>query len=112
SVWKELAAYFSNPGVKSKLARETAGVQEPERRAFLIATTLANQLAYRFFTKFVRRLSAGDVIESVQAVSGLVPVLALLSPYIYSFHSQAPSRARLRGICEQIAGELPPCLKN
>lgn len=112
SLWTQLAATFSHSDFKSRLARETAGIEEPERRAFLMATLLADQLAFRFFTTFVKRLSAGDVIESVQAVSTLTPVLLLLSPYIYSFQSQSPNRRWLRGLSERIAGDVPRVLHN
>ena len=52
TLWKELSAYFSRGDVKAALARETSGVAEPERRAFLIANLIAGQLGYRFFTQF------------------------------------------------------------
>lgn len=112
SLWKQLAAAFSEAGLKDALARETAGVTEPERRAFIIANLLANQLAYRFFNKFVRELSSGNVIESIQDLSTLAPILLMLGPYIYAFQSQSPPRRWLRGICENVAGELPPALQN
>ena len=48
SLWRELASYFSQPDVKAALARQTAGVAEPERRAFLIANLFTNQLAFVF----------------------------------------------------------------
>lgn len=112
TLWRELADYFSKPEVKLALERETRGVAEPERRAFLIANLFANQLAFRFFTKFIKQLSSGNMLESLQAVSGLVPIIVTLSPYIYSFHSQAPSRAQLRQICQGMGGEVPAPLQN
>src|SRR5207244_930482 len=54
----------------------------------------------------------GNLIESIQDLSTLVPILLMLSPYIYSFQSQAPSRKWLREICHGIAGETPPALCN
>lgn len=112
SLWKQLAAAFSQADLKDALARETANVIEPERRAFIIANLLANQLAYRFFKKFVRELSSGRVIESIQDLSTLAPILLMLGPYIYAFQSQSPPRRWLRGVCEKLAGELPPALRN
>ena len=112
SAWRELSAYFSEPAVKAALARETAGVSEPERRAFIIANLFTNQLAFRFFTKFLKQLSGGNVIEAVQAISAIVPLGLLLSPYIYAIMSQAPNRRRLREITEPIAGQVPPMLQN
>ncbi len=112
SLWKELAGYFSQTDVKNLLAKETAGIAEPERRAFIMANFFANQLVFRFFTKFVKELSSGNVIASIQDVSTLTPIVLLLSPYIYSFKSQAPSRKWLSEVCEDFAGELPAPLCN
>lgn len=112
SFWKQLSNYVSDTDLKALLAKETAGVKEPERRAFIIANLFANQLAFRFFTKFVKQLSSGNIIESLQDFSTLAPILLILSPYIYSFQSQSPSRKWLREISRQVAGEIPPVLQN
>ncbi len=112
SLWKQLSKYFSQTDVKSALAAETSGVAEPERRAFIIANTFANQLAFRFFTKFVKEISSGNVIESIQDLSTIAPILVLLAPYIYAFQSQSPSRKWLREICDDLAGSTPPQLQN
>jgi glycosyltransferase involved in cell wall biosynthesis len=112
SLWRELAGYFSQPTVKTALARQTANVAEPERRAFLIANLFANQLAFRFFSKFVRQLSGGNMIEALQALSAIAPIALLLSPYIYAFQTQGADRRKLRALSARIAGELPPVLHN
>jgi glycosyltransferase involved in cell wall biosynthesis len=112
SMWKELSGYFSQPEVKAMLAETTENVEAPERRTFLIANRVCEQLAFRFFEKFVKQLSGGNVIESIQALSGMVPILVVLAPYIYGFSSQAPSRRWLRETCLQLTGEVPPMLQN
>jgi glycosyltransferase involved in cell wall biosynthesis len=112
SLWKELSSYFAQPEVKAKLAQELTGVTEPERRTFLMANMVAEQLAFRFFKKFVQQLSSGNMVESMQALSGIVPILVVLTPYIYGFHSQAPSRKWLRGIFKELSGEIPAVLQN
>src|SRR5690606_21770022 len=98
--------------LKSLLTHETAGITEPERRAFVIANFFANQLAFRFFTRFVRQLSSGNIIEAIQEFSTLIPVLAPLSPYVYAFTNQVPDRRWLMEICDSLAGERPPQLQN
>ena len=112
SLWKELSGYFARPEVKAKLAEELEGVTEPERRTFLMANMVAEQLAFRFFKKFVQQLSSGNMVESMQALSAIVPILVVLTPYIYGFHSQAPSRKWLRGIFKELSGEIPLVLQN
>jgi glycosyltransferase involved in cell wall biosynthesis len=112
SLWKGLSKHFARPKVKAQLAKEMEGVTEPERRTFLMANLVCEQLAFRFFEKFVQQIRTGNVIESMQALSGIAPIIVLLSPYIYAFHSQAPSRGWLREIFLQMTGSIPLALQN
>src|SRR3954463_4434667 len=112
SLWKGLSKYFAQPKVKARLAREMKGVTEPERRTFLMANLVCEQLAFRLFEKFVQQIRKGNLIESMQALSGIAPIIVLLSPYIYAFHSQAPSRPWLRDVFSKMTGALPPELQN
>src|SRR5437870_7308776 len=112
SLWKELSGYFARPDVKAKLAEQVDAVAEPERRTFLMANMVAEQLAFRLFEKFVQQISSGNMIESMQALSAIAPILVILTPYIYGFHSQAPSRKWLRGIFKELTGEVPAALQN
>ena len=112
SLWKELSAYFAQPEVKALLAQEVGSLDEPERRTFLMANLVAEQLAFRLFDKFVKQLRGGNVLESIQALSGIAPILVGLAPYIYGFHSQAPSRPWLRRMCFELTGAIPLLLQN
>jgi len=112
SLWKELSGYFARPEVKAKLAAQLDGVSEPERRTFLMANMVAEQLTFRFFKKFVQQISSGNIVESMQALSAIAPILVILTPYIYGFHSQAPSRKWLRGVFKELTGTVPIALQN
>src|SRR5712692_2363313 len=112
SLWKELSGYFARPEVKAKLAQELGNVTEPERRTFLMANLVAEQLAFRLFQKFVQQISSGNMVESMQALSAIAPILVILTPYIYAFHSQAPSRVWLRQMFRELTGEIPIALQN
>jgi glycosyltransferase involved in cell wall biosynthesis/predicted metal-dependent phosphoesterase TrpH len=112
SLWKGLSKHFARPKVKAQLAKEMEGVTEPERRTFLMANLVCEQLTFRLFEKFVQQIRTGNVIESMQALSGIAPIVVLLSPYIYAFHSQAPSRKWLRETFLQMTGAIPPALQN
>ena len=112
SLWKELSGYFARPEVKAKLAAQLDGVSEPERRTFLMANMVAEQLTFRFFNKFVQQISTGNIIESMQALSAIAPILVILTPYIYGFHSQAPSRKWLRRVFKELTGTVPIALQN
>jgi glycosyltransferase involved in cell wall biosynthesis len=112
SLWKELSDYFAKPEVKAKLAHAVNEVAEPERRTFLMANMVAEQLAFRFFQKFVQQVTSGNFVEGMQALSAIAPILVILAPYIYAFHSQAPSRKWLRQIFQELTGEIPTALQN
>ncbi len=112
SLWKQFAGYFSQTDVKGLLARETNGIAEPERRAFVIANFFANQLAFRFFTSFVKRVSGGNIIEAIQEISVMLPLLATLGPYLYAFRSAAPDRTWLESASLALADARPPQLAN
>jgi glycosyltransferase involved in cell wall biosynthesis len=112
SIWPDLANYFGSAEVQAQIAKETEGVNEPERRAFLMVALVVNQLAFRFFQRFVQQITAGGVIEAVQALSALLPMGFLLGPYFYGFHSQAPSRKRLTEICSATVNFIPDALQN
>src|ERR1700730_5672828 len=112
SMWKDLSGYFQRPEVKAKLAEVLNGVSEPERRTFLMANLVAEQLAFRLFKKFVLEISSGNMVESMQALTAIAPILIVLTPYIYGFHSQAPSRKWLRKIFQELTGEIPSALQN
>ena len=112
SLWKELSGYFAQAEVKARLAAQLDGVNEPERRTFLMANMVAEQLTFRFFQKFVQQIRSGNMVESMQALSAIAPILVILTPYIYGFHSQAPSRKWLRAIFLDLTGEIPVALQN
>src|SRR5437879_13433808 len=80
SLWKELSGYFGRPEVKAKIAQGLDSIPEPERRAFVMANMVAEQLAFRFFQKFVQQIGAGNMLESVQALSAIAPILVVLAP--------------------------------
>jgi hypothetical protein len=65
SLWKELSGYFSKPEVKAKLAAELDSIPEPERRTFMMANMVAEQLAFRFFQKFIQQLTGGNMLDSM-----------------------------------------------
>ena len=104
SLWKELSRYFARADVKKRLNNEISAIPDPERRTFVMANLVAEQLTYRLFKKFVQQLSTGNLVESIQALSAIAPILVILAPYIYGFSSHAPSRSWLRGVFLDLTG--------
>lgn len=112
SLWKQFATTLGDNDLRAILARETAELAEPQRRAFVTANFFANQLAFRFFTSFVKQISSGNIIEAIQELSTLLPILGTLSPYLYAYKNQVPNRRWLTELSDSLAGERPPALTN
>ena len=110
SLWKQLSDSLNQPELKAAMARETAGVEEAERRAFLMANLIANRLGYRFVTDFIQQISKGKFLESIQTIIPLAPIAAMLSPYIHAF--RLPKRDWLRATARELSGGVPGFLKN
>ena len=100
SLWKELSGYFARPEVKAKLAAHLEGVSEPERRTFLMANMVAEQLTFRFFNKFVQQISSGNIVESMQALSAIAPI-AGNSDALYLRFSQSGALSKMVAPCFQ-----------
>ncbi len=112
SLWKQLSAALSDADFKRLINKEIEGFEEPERRAFRFAALFVNQLGFRFFTRFVKQLSSGNLVEALQDIGILAPILLSVSPYVYAFRSQAPPREWLRNTSLRIVGEIPEPLRN
>ena len=110
SLWKELSSALSEPEMRAELNRELSGVTDPSRRAFLMANMMASRLAYRLTMQFLQQLLEGRFLESIQMIGPVVPLVALLSPYLYAF--RAPSRNRLCEASLAMREEIPLSLAN
>ena len=110
SLWKELSSALREPAMRAELNQELEGVEDPSRRAFLMANMMASRLAYRLTLQFLQQLLEGRFLESIQMVGPVVPLVALLSPYLYAFRS--PPRTSLRDASMALRGDLPEELRN
>jgi glycosyltransferase involved in cell wall biosynthesis len=110
SLWKELSGALNEPVMRAELTQELEGVEDSSRRAFLMANMMASRLAYRLTMQFLQQLMEGRFLESIQMVGPVVPLVALLSPYLYAFRT--PPRERLREASILLRGDLPPELLN
>ena len=110
SLWKELSSALNEPQMRSELKGELEGVKEPSRRAFLMANMMASRLSYRLTMQFLQQIMEGKFLESIQMIGPVVPLVALLSPYLYAFRS--PPRQRLREATVLMRGWIPLALQN
>ena len=74
-------------------------VAEPERRAFLLANIVSEQLAFRFFKGSCSK-RRGNLIEGMQALTAIAPLLIVL----VALHLRVSQSGAL---AQMVAGNLP-----
>ena len=110
SLWKELSGALNEPAMREELNKELEGVEDTSRRAFLMANMMASRLAYRLTMQFLEQLLDGRFLESIQMIGPVIPLVALLSPYLYAFRT--PPRQRLREASLAMRETIAPELTN
>jgi glycosyltransferase involved in cell wall biosynthesis len=78
-----------------------APAPDDEQRRFDAACRIAQQLTLTFARRTVEHVQAGRVVEAVQSVSALGPILLGVAPYITAFGAQHKDEATLREIEER-----------
>lgn len=112
SIANELNEIFGRPEFQKSLEETIKSEKDVERRAFQVATHLSNQLGYIFFKKFIDKVNSGNFIDSWQALTAIVPLGALLAPYIVSIREQHKDLPAQRSIAKAFLKESPPSLRN
>jgi glycosyltransferase involved in cell wall biosynthesis len=103
---REFATFFADPKVDSALDQIVLTEPDTERRSFRMASYLGNEMSYRLFLQFMQRVQRGNLLDGLQSITGLLPILGAITPYIVAYRQQAPERSLLR---EVAAGLLPDC---
>ncbi|GAB4247037.1 MAG: glycosyltransferase [Candidatus Methylacidiphilales bacterium] len=109
---RQVALYFLDPRVKTRLDEIIASEREPERRVFRMASQITNDLSYKLFQQFLARVHKGELVESLQPVTGLLPIAASVAPYAFSFHSLHSNRPFLETTARRFLAEVPEFLRN
>lgn len=112
SLNKELVRYFmdqkSQQGFDEIIRREPT----PERRSFCMASKIANDLIYRLFLRSLDQVQKGQFVESLQPLTGMLPIAAGVSPYLFSYYNMHGNRPLLKEVANRFCDEQPPSLKN
>ncbi len=109
---RQVALYFLDPRVKNRLDEIIASEREPERRVFRMASQITNDLSYKLFQQFLGRVHKGELVESLQPMTGLLPIAASVAPYAFSFHSLHSNRPFLEATAHRFLPEVPGFLRN
>jgi glycosyltransferase involved in cell wall biosynthesis len=109
---REVLKYFLNPRIKRELDTIIREEPTPERRTFCMASKIGNDLFYRLFLQIMERVNKGELLECLQPAVGMLPIMASVSPYFFSFYGMRAKRQVLRPAAQRFLGEFPESLQN
>ena len=108
SLWKALSEEVEGDGLQSVLREKLEGITSSEERAFKIANIITGRLCFQFLKSFIKQASEGNMIQAVQDLAVLVPVMAPLAPYFFELKREAPDGLWLRKLSRSVHGcDLP-----
>jgi len=109
---REFATFFTDSKIKSALDAIIQSEPNPERRSFRMASYLTNQLSFRLFLEFMRRIERGNLLDALQSITGILPVASAILPYVVAFRQQAPDRKFLSSVPSHFPGVASDALAN
>ncbi|MEM9445097.1 MAG: glycosyltransferase [Verrucomicrobiota bacterium] len=112
SINREILNYFLDPKVSLDLDRIIASEKTPSRRTFKMASKIANDLCFRLFNSCLKCINKNQFVESLQPLSGFIPIGLSVTPYIYSFYSLHGNRRLLERTAKAMMPDLPKQLQN
>ena len=85
TISKDLVSILGEDWSKDDFVADPDRFSTLNRRTFALSCKISNELLFRFFRKFVKRISEGKIFGSLEALSALGPVLLGIAPYLFSF---------------------------
>ena len=89
------------------LGGHPAPAPDAERQRFEAACRIAQQLAFTFARRTLEHAKSGKVVEAIQSVSALGPILLGVAPYITAFGAQHKDETLLRTVEERYPAARP-----
>lgn len=112
SLAQDLTAFFSSQETHAALDSVIKQETTEYRRTFRMASYLANTLIYRFVMQIYHHVREGKWLDTLQPLSGFLPVVASLSPYLLAFKQFSPDRPFLRQAAKSFLNDIPLSLKK
>jgi glycosyltransferase involved in cell wall biosynthesis len=109
---REVVKYFLNPQVKKELDAIIRIETTPERRTFRMASKIGNDLFYRLFLQVMERVNKGEFLDCLQPSVGMLPIVASVCPYFFSYYGMHTKREMLLPAAKRFLGEVPKSLQN
>ncbi|QHI70033.1 glycosyltransferase [Tichowtungia aerotolerans] len=80
---------------------------DSDAQNFYAACKISQQLGYTFLKKFIFKLRDGNIIESLQAISSMGPVMLGIAPYLTAFATQHKDEQFLHSLADRFPAANP-----
>lgn len=107
SLREELKKLFVQSDFQRSLDVEAGSAEKIEDRTFKVAGRIIHQLAFAFCKKVIDKVSQGNVIDSLQAMSALGPIGLGASAFLMAFKNYTKDRQLIRECHVRFFGEQP-----
>ncbi|HUF61454.1 MAG TPA: glycosyltransferase [Verrucomicrobiales bacterium] len=111
-LYRELAGFLTRNEFKGRVRALMRTEPRRERRAFLVANLIGDQMIFRALESVLTKIRAGRILECLEQAGSLIALALALAPYAYAFQSQAASPARLRKFAHSALGFVPPAVDS
>ncbi len=112
SLNSQFSKLFQQDAFKIHIARDMAEHEDVEVRSFKIASRIVNELTYLFVQRLIRKLTEGNILDSIQALSALGPIALGAAPYFVAFKHHTKDRHLMLEAGQKFLGQLPPELAH
>ncbi|MEM6601399.1 MAG: glycosyltransferase [Verrucomicrobiota bacterium] len=112
SLNREIAFYFMDSTVKEEIDQVIRTESSPERRSFRVASKIANDLTYRLFQRGLEQVDQQKYLEALQPASGMLPVVAGVAPYVFSYFNLYGDRPMWKETAARFGTQVPDVLRN
>jgi len=107
SLREELKKLFVQSDFQRTLDSDANSQERIEDRTFKVAGRIIHQLAFAFCKKVIDKVSQGNVIDSLQAMSALGPIGLGASAFLMAFKNYSKDRALIKECHVRFFNELP-----
>ncbi len=108
SLSAQFSKLFREENFKGRLTEEATQDEEVEIRSFKIASRLVNKLSAIFIQKLIRKLFEGNILDCLQAISALGPIVLGAAPYLVAFKHHTKDRKLMIDASLRFLSSAPP----
>lgn len=107
SLSAQFSKLFREDAFKGGVSQDLAQHDEVEVRSFKIASRMVNQLSYIFCQKLVQKMTEGNILDCLQAISALGPIALGAAPYFIAFKHHSKDRGLMIDASRKFLGRVP-----